>query len=208
MTSNVKLSNFVRDRIIKTAMEGAFEKEFAVISKKIVAHAMDCYRSHVSVEDEKAARKAPADFLLITNNMKIDYYDPDTGRHLDSEYNVEVPKAVPFRSRQSAGYLNIKDRNLYLAHKALSDERAALIDKRDELRNSIRQTVYSTGSLKKLIEMWPEVETFLPADLTPPKPQLPALPVADLNAALKAAGIKVGVIKSAPVSGGLVAVAA
>lgn len=208
MSNTVKLSNHVRDLIIVNAMKGAFDKEFAVIRKKLVAHAMDCYRSVVSVEDEKAARKAPADFLSLTNNFKIDYYHPNTGRHLDSEYNIEVPKAMPFRSKGSMGYVSVKDNALYVAYKAIADERYALTEKVSQLKASIKQTVYSTSSLKKLIEMWPEVEGFLPADLSLPKPQLPAMPVADLNAALKEAGIKVGVIVAPKTTGGLALVAA
>jgi hypothetical protein len=76
------------------------------------------------------------------------------------------------------------------------------------LRDSIKRTVYSTSSLNKLITIWPEVVGFLPAHLSAPKPMLPALPVADLNAALKAAGIKVGAIIAPKKTGGLVAVAA
>jgi hypothetical protein len=56
--------------------------------------------------------------------------------------------------------------------------------------------------------MWPEVEGFLPESLSAPKPQLPALPVGDLNNALRAAGITVGVIVKPKATGGLVAVAA
>jgi Nucleotide modification associated domain 5 len=208
MSNSIKLSNYIRDQIISNAMNNAFEAEYKAITKKLAAHAMDCYRSVIGEAEEKAARKAPVEFLNMTNAFKIDYRDSDTGRHLCREYDIEVPKAVPFRGNVSAGYLSIKDQTLYLAYKVIEAERDAVNEKKTELRDSIRRTVYSTTSLKKLIEVWPEVESFLPASLVAPKPMLPALPVAELNAALKAAGVKVGAIIAPKTKGGLVAVSA
>jgi hypothetical protein len=205
---NAKLSNHIRDQIVSNALRGAFEKEHADIKKRLAKLAMDCYRSVVPAAKEKAARLAPEEFLSLTNSLTLRFYDNDTKRHLASERSVEVAKPLPFFSRESLGYVSVYDRDLYLAFRALEEDRAALNKKHDELEESIRRTVYSTNSLKKLIEMWPEVEGFLPPDLTAPKPMLPALPVGDLNAALKAAGVKVGVIVTPKATGGLVAVAA
>jgi hypothetical protein len=208
MSNNVKLSNYVRDQIIANAMKGAFEEEFKAVKAKLAAHAMVCYRSVISEADEKAARKAPAEFLNITNNFRLCFREAGACRRLADEDNIEVPKAMPFRSGNSLGFISIEDPELYRIYREIDEERDALIEKRATLRDSLKRTVYSTTSLKKLIEMWPEVEGFLPADMTAPKPMLPALPVADLNAALKAAGIKVGAIIAPKTTGGLVAVAA
>jgi hypothetical protein len=197
MTKNVKLTNHARDQIISNALRGAFEKEYADIKKRLAKIAMDCYRSVVPAAKEKAARQAPEEFLSLTNSLTLRFYDVDTKSHLKTERSVEVAKPLPFFSRESLGYLSVYDRDVYLAYRTLDDERAALDKKRGELAESIRLTVYATSSLNKLIEMWPEVEGFLPSDLTAPKPMLPALPVDDLNAALRDAGIKVGVIKPA-----------
>jgi len=208
MSNSVKLSNDSRDQIIKNAMHGAFEADFKAINKRLSELAMKCYRTVVLEEDEKKARKAPAEFLSLTNSVSLQFHDPETHRRVSTESNIEIPKSMPFRSNSSCGHVKVEDSALYAAYKQIDADRCTLHEKRGALRDSIKRTVYSTTSLKKLIEMWPEVEGFLPADMTAPKPQLPALPVADLNEALKAAGIKVGVIVKPKATGGLVAVAA
>lgn len=208
MSSGVKLTNYSRDQIIANAMNGAFDAEFKAINKRMSELAMKCYRKVVSEEDEKKARKAPVEFLSLTNSVNLHFFDPDTHRRIGTENSIEIAKVMPFHTRSACGYVNVEDRDLYIEFQAINSDREALYEKKRNLKDSIRRTVYSTTSLKKLIEMWPEVEGFLPASMTAPKPQLPALPVADLNAALKAAGIKVGVIVAAKATGGLVAVAA
>lgn len=51
----------------------------------------------------------------------------------------------------------------------------------DNLRQSVRAAVKSVTTTEKLLKVWPECAELLPTEVAP-KPQLPALPVADLNA--------------------------
>jgi hypothetical protein len=206
MTTNVKLSNHARDRIIENALRGAFDKETQAHKKRMVKLADQCYRFVVTAAQEKQARLAPDDFLNLSNVTKIYFKDPVTGYNRDTVYETDLSRAVPFPGR--GNYLNVNDDALHAEYRAIMEAKSNLDNKLGELKTSLKRTVYSTTSLKKLIEMWPEVEAFLPADLTAPKAMLPALPVGDLNAALRNAGIKVGVIKPAKATGGLVLVAA
>jgi hypothetical protein len=206
MSNNVKLSNYSRDKIISNAMNGAFEKEFLAIKKRITKLSDKCYRFVVSAAQEKAARQAPEEFLHLTNVARITFIDPVTNYSRDRMYDADLSRAVPFPGQNNN--LSIKDDALHAEYREIMEDKKDLDNKFGELRTSLHRTVYSTASLNKLIEMWPEVEGFLPDDLTAPKAMLPALPVADLNAALKEAGIKVGVIVAAKATGGLVAVAA
>jgi hypothetical protein len=195
----------MRDKITENAMKGAFEKEFQQHKKRLVKLADKCYRFVVSPAQEKAARLAPDEFLNLSNVCHITFKDPKTGYYRDSLSSMDLSRVVPFPGRSSS--LTIDNDALHAEYREIMEDKVVLDNKVGDLKASLKRTVYSTTSLNKLIDMWPEVEGFLPAEVTAPKPMLPALPVGDLNAALKAAGIKVGVIKSAPVSGGLVAVA-
>jgi hypothetical protein len=203
--SNVKLINHSRDQIIQNAMKGAFQKEFAANKKRMEAHAMRCYRSLVSPALEKKARQAPDEFLCLSNVARIDYYVNET-KWDGCETDLDLGRVVPFPARSAC--IAIRDPKLVAERHAINEEKSQIESKLRELETSIRRTVYSTSSLNKLIEMWPEVEGFLPDYLGKPKAQLPVLPVADLNAALKAAGVPVGVIVKPKATGGLVAVAA
>jgi hypothetical protein len=205
MTTNVKLINHSRDQIVSNAMKGAFEKEYAANKKRMSEHAMRCYRSLVTPAQEKKARQAPDEFLCLSNVARIDYYVSDT-KWDGCETDLDLGRVVPFPARSAC--LTIRDPKLLAERDAINQEKRSIDNKREELKTSLRRTVYSTSSLKKLIEMWPEVENFLPEYLTAPKPMLPALPVGDLNNALRAAGVKVGVIVKPKATGGLVAVAA
>ncbi|HDR9086295.1 TPA: hypothetical protein QDB10_002186 [Burkholderia vietnamiensis] len=202
MSTNVKLSNHVRDQIIANAMKGAFEKEKKALAKQLQELALACYRSQVSEEEEAAARRAPAEFLTMSNAITLTFRDENGSR---SAYyaNVDLPKIVPHK--HGSCYLTITDKKL----NAKKDAHEAIESKVDELMQSIRGMVYSASTVKKLLNIWPECEAFLPASLEKPAPALPAVVASDLNAALKNAGVKVGVImKAARPKGGLVAAAA
>jgi hypothetical protein len=195
MTTNIKLNNHSRDQIVSNAMHDAFAKESKAHEARLTKLADKCYRSIVSVAQEKAARQAPESFLFMCNEARLCFTDPETGYSRDSVWSVALSRTVPFPSNNNT--LTINSNELHAEYRAIMEEKKDIDNKRQELKHSLKRTVYSTTSLKKLIEMWPEVETFLPANLTAPKPMLPALPVGDLNAALKAAGVKIGVVKPA-----------
>lgn len=52
----------------------------------------------------------------------------------------------------------------------------------DNIRAQVRATVYKFGTVKRLLEAWPEAKELLPEVLPESKPQLPMIQVADLNA--------------------------
>ncbi|MGN8188598.1 Nmad5 family putative nucleotide modification protein [Burkholderia sp. 22088] len=207
MSTNVKLSNHVRDQIISNAMKGAFEKEKKAVAKQLQDLAMACYRSQVSAEEEAAARRAPEEFLTLSNTITLAFRD-ENGSRTAYYSSVDLPKIVPFK-RGGGTYLTISDKKLNAKKDAYEKAHAELEEKFDELRNSIRGMVYSATTVKKLLDIWPESVNFLPANLEKPAPALPAVIATDLNNALKKAGVRVGVIKrAAQPKGGLVAVAA
>ncbi|KVH64452.1 hypothetical protein WS89_03990 [Burkholderia sp. MSMB1072] len=207
MSTNVKLSNHVRDQIIANAMKGAFEKEKKAVAKQLQDLAMACYRSQVSEEEETAARRAPVEFLTMSNAVTLNFRD-ENGSRIAYYSNVDLPKIVPFK-RGGGTFLNISNKSLVAKRDAYQRAHDELEAKFDELRTSIRGMVYSATTVKKLLDIWPESVNFLPHNLEKPAPALPAVIATDLNNALKKAGVKVGVIKrAAQPKGGLVAVAA
>lgn len=56
------------------------------------------------------------------------------------------------------------------------------IDSREEsLRQQIKAVIKSCTTVKKLLDVWPEAKELLPQQLEESRPQLPAVPVAELN---------------------------
>lgn len=52
---------------------------------------------------------------------------------------------------------------------------------RDNISAQVRATVDKFGTIKRLLDAWPEAKELLPAEAPQAKSQLPAVPVADLN---------------------------
>lgn len=55
-------------------------------------------------------------------------------------------------------------------------------DEERNVRANVMGALSKVGSVKRLLEMWPEAKELLPEDLSPVKAQLPAVKTEDLNA--------------------------
>lgn len=65
----------------------------------------------------------------------------------------------------------------------LFTEHGKLVSDAQDLELQVEQTCRKFTTIKKLVEAWPEVSTLIPEQAAAEvKPQLPAIPVADLNA--------------------------
>ena len=64
---------------------------------------------------------------------------------------------------------------------AIDHDAAALKSEREQLTVSLRAVLDSVATDKRLVELWPEAVAFIPAAERAASPQLPALPIADLN---------------------------
>ena len=64
---------------------------------------------------------------------------------------------------------------------AIDHDAAALKSEREQLTMSLRAVLDSVTTDKRLVEVWPEAVAFIPVAERAASPQLPALPIADLN---------------------------
>lgn len=64
---------------------------------------------------------------------------------------------------------------------AIDHDAAALKSEREQLTVSLWAVLDSVTTDKRLVEVWPESVAFIPAAERAASPQLPALPIADLN---------------------------
>lgn len=63
----------------------------------------------------------------------------------------------------------------------LEAELESLNKRNADVRFQVRATIDKFGTVKRLLEAWPEAKELLPAEAPQAKSQLPAVPVADLN---------------------------
>lgn len=65
---------------------------------------------------------------------------------------------------------------------AIESEKSDLESQEVGIRASVAGAVSKVGTVKRLLEVWPEAKELLPDDLSPVKKQLPAVKAEDLNA--------------------------
>lgn len=65
---------------------------------------------------------------------------------------------------------------------AIEAEKSELENQESGIRASVAGAVSKVGTVKRLLEVWPEAKELLPEDLSPVKKQLPAVKAEDLNA--------------------------
>lgn len=77
----------------------------------------------------------------------------------------------------------LKDHPIYAAYKAETDARRAYRTMESETKARVRAVLNATGTVKKLLDAWPESRELIPDDvLNPPKkPMLPAIQTGELN---------------------------
>lgn len=64
---------------------------------------------------------------------------------------------------------------------SIDHDAKTVADDREQLTVSLRAVLDSVTTDKRLVEVWPEAVAFIPAAERAASPQLPALPIADLN---------------------------
>lgn len=82
-----------------------------------------------------------------------------------------------------SGAMFAADDPLSVQFEQLENEDKAISNKREAIRTQVRAALSNVNTIKQLLTAWPEAAELLPT-YAAPKPTLPALCVADLNAAI------------------------
>ncbi|MFH1806866.1 MAG: Nmad5 family putative nucleotide modification protein [Pseudomonadota bacterium] len=177
----MRLTNKLRDQILKDLINHKFAAEDAQL---------------FAVENQ------------IGDDIYADFYGPAIIKKMDDMPDGALPRADMARVNIAGFNLNIsmsklrpifhtdkrghevfnagrtypRDHEIAKRWTALENRRSVLsADKRDA-KAQAGAVLYSAGTVKRLLEIWPEVKPFIPAE--PPQAQLPVIITADLNKAL------------------------
>lgn len=195
--SNRRLSEDLRREIRGSVMKGAFQAEAAKATEAQKALALRIYRHFISEKIEQAALQAPSEFRYMSESFAIKTYgdDPnDYGRRVTLELPAERP--LPVRLFQygelgSLSKLKPQEFRLIEAIERANKNEAEVEQKRTELRDKVNGVLCSVTTVKRLLQVWPEVKPHIPAwALEDPKPNLPAVEVGDVMKSLKKAGVE------------------
>lgn len=188
-----KLTHAIRSQIIANVMKTAFVKEQAAIDARLLAFCDNLYLAIVPTAVQEALAKVPKEFLMRQSSCKVTLR-PVAGKY-DGSREVVIKfadhKDRPWPVGFNYGSGSYASPELCDIHDGILKAQEKLNERKDTLRDNVRQIVASATTVAKLLAVWPEAAQFIPTDLAP-KPKvnlLPAVLVGNLNAMIKKAGV-------------------
>ena len=186
----MKLTKHIRDAIVENALRkaGVYDQEAAYKADRVVwanavadesiggAEAMQL----LDVANKKVAKIVAALPVHLQESVRL---GPLTGsivatfagcRHYINEWDAQRPaKNVSLAAEHP----------LSVAFFALENRKKDLDKKRGDLLSEVRAALNSVTTVARLLKVWPEAKELLPTSAAP-APQLPAIRVEHLNAAI------------------------
>lgn len=189
-----RLNSYLRDEILKNAIaksplpaeETALDSEYYALAEAFRVESLGGPKKvaeieHLVQEIEKLRAQLPDNVKTDDPVARTDYemYRMNLGGlrvRLNFGPSREERRICPSEVMFAA------DHPLALQFGQLENRKADLKSKRDTLRHQVQAVLASVTTVKKLLEIWPEAKELLPQNVEEAKPQLPALPIADVNA--------------------------
>lgn len=189
-----RLNSYLRDEILKNAIakspvpaeETALDSEYYALAEAFRVESLGGPKKvaeieHLVQEIEKLRAQLPESLRENDPVARTDYemYRMNLGGlrvRLNFGPSLEERRICPSEVVFAA------DHPLVLQFGQLENRKADLKSKRGTLKQQVQAVLASVTTVKKLLEVWPEAKELLPQNVEEAKPQLPALPIADVNA--------------------------
>jgi hypothetical protein len=180
-SKQIRLTETIREHIILHAVRYTFDerrKELGERESIITNKAIDYV---IGDDNLRLMKKLPDNFFAYRTDIRI---------HSKDNYSYKKllnGRLVPAFIAYSGAELPATN-GLWREINAVDREKAALEDERGELTTKIRAMLAGITTVKRLLEVWPESEPFLPS--FEEKANLPAVQAEDLNTMIKKYGKK------------------
>lgn len=194
-----RLTNYIREAICLDVLAHRFKQPVLDLLAVADQLGQDIYAYLYPPEILAQMQALPESFFRRQNHINIyvlderpnlyfgPYIEYLKGYHSVTMQNHEVPNRI-IAERDYPTYNNMLSLTPDLKKRAeiLIQERNRHNAAYNTAETQIHAALAAVGTVKRLIEAWPEVEPFAAKWLedSPKKPQLPAIPVASLNAML------------------------
>lgn len=187
----MKLSKKIKEAILQAALKkaGIPDREAAIRSRyadwaeavrvRYVTPEVMSAISHVK-EIVEALPKCLQASLSIAKGFEI-YRVNVAGQTRSQHYGEYDFKGRSVNRISPVGITLLADDPLTEQLYAIDHDDAALKSEREQLTVSLWAVLDSVTTDKRLVEVWPEAVAFIPTAERAASPQLPALPIADLN---------------------------
>lgn len=188
-----RLTKQIRAKIVESASKGVFAIELKQIENRLQEIGDKLFWKHIIKPEQYAVvEKLPADFFV-----RLDQIACYLGAAGEKAKRRVIPMTEMRRFPAWAGMHScptITDIGLTREIEKIESEKGAVEANKKEIVQQIKAVVQSVSTVKRLLEVWPECEAFIPDEVRADNDgkQLPMILVANLNAAMLKAGAGVG----------------
>ena len=197
---SVRLTNDLREKIQKKLLSHKFIKPLDRLADKKARFALKVYNDIYSKKERDLMQTVPADWLETSTSICVSFVSD----YMHLSFNGDYSRYNCHREIQVRGtrreYIRMIDpvrshgaRKVYDNDHKLTHEHTDLQREEEDLHKEVHEAMaasnaalWSVNTLKQLLEVWPEVEEFVPEYALRQDPKgkvnLPALPIDDLNA--------------------------
>lgn len=191
----MKLNKQIKEAILNAAMKKAgIPEKAAAIRARYAALAESVRVQHVTPEDDLLIEEAKRILKPLTEKSgSYRVYDAATNvmnvnfagqkRRMYFNGNIDNDTQAPSvykRTPDSMPSVTADDPRTEILY-TIDHDAKALKEETEQIRVSLWAVLNSVNTDKRLVEVWPEAVAFIPAAEKAATPQLPALPIAELN---------------------------
>lgn len=172
-----RLTKYLREAMVKTLVNHAFNEKIAVARKELVDAGVALYMSH-HADHLKTMQKLPKSFLYESK-----YFDTNIG---GQRHQVQLDEYHLMTYESNRGRVAFDANNpVAIAFLKVNDRVNDLDKQRDQMIREVSATLDAIPTFKKLWEIWPESKSLLEKyEQKPTIAMLPAIQVSRLNTAL------------------------
>lgn len=193
-----RLNNEIRSHVQKEMLKHRFADAAKELLLDFVEFAEAVYNDIYNKSDRAKMAALPAGWLLEAAKIGVQfgagcsYIDLRFSGSLDSEINhlleswknrPNVTRRVWRKHEYNCAKVYHNDHKLSIRYQMLKTRHADLIKDHQAAKKVIESALAATASVEKLLDLWPESKPFLTPYLNK-KPQLPSIPVGQLNTLL------------------------
>lgn len=175
----VRLTNFIREQILNALLKHSFEARENDLKERKQAFAKEIYNDIYPPKVRAAMAALPAGFLPTDKYLRVAFEGGSYTRVCFGE-RLPIAKAHEY----NAAKVYPPEHPFTARFIALDREEKDLEREKDEAKNNAKAVLESVTTVKKLIDVWPEVETFARPYAAESTSRAVALPIRELNAML------------------------
>lgn len=191
-----KLTKWMREGIAKKVMIHRFREQADALAADYAALAADVYNDLYTEAERKKMDALPEGWLPTSDDVYVQFgesgrtyqhlrFDGDlygvARRYASSREGDRIRKRILAKHNRSGCAKVYEDKHeLSQRASALREREAEMAKAADAAQRQIEAALNSASTIKRLVEMWPEIEPFAADYDDKPKP-VPALPTDQLN---------------------------